>query len=172
MTSPDSAVIAIYDSHAGAEAAICALQKAGLDMKQFSIVGKGFHTEEHAIGFYTTGDRIKLWSGNGAFWGTIWGMLFGGAFFFLPAIGPIVVMGPLVAWLVGALEGAAVGGTAGALAAALTSYGIPKDSVVKYELDVMAGRFLVLARGPAALVEMAHTVLGTTAPSQLAAHPA
>jgi len=91
-----------------AEASARALQKAGLDMKQFfSIVGKDFQTEEHALGFYTTGDRIKLWGGNGAFWGSLCGMLFGGAFFFIPAIGPIVVMGPLVAWLVRTLAHAA-----------------------------------------------------------------
>jgi len=141
-------------------------------MKQFSIVGKDFQTEEHALGFYTAGDRIKLWGGNGAFWGSLWGMLFGGAFFFIPAIGPIVVMGPLVAWLVGTLEGAAVGGSMGALAGALSSIGIPKDSVVKYELDVKTGKFLVLAKGTAAMVEQARSVLKTTSPSTLTAHAA
>jgi hypothetical protein len=99
-------------------------------------------------------------------------MLFGGAFFFIPAVGPVVVMGPLVAWLVGALEGAAVGGSVGALAAALASAGIPKESVVKYEQEVKTGKYLVLARGTAALVEQARSVLGSTGPSHLAAHAA
>ena len=69
-------------------------------MKHLSIVGKDFHTEEHALGFYTAGDRIKFWGGRGAFWGTLWGMLFGSAFFVIPVHGPIVVMGPLVSFLV------------------------------------------------------------------------
>ena len=167
-----NSVVAIYDSHAGAESAIKALQKGGLDMKSFSIVGKGFHTEEHALGFYTSGDRVKVWGGQGAFWGSLWGVLFGGAFLLIPAIGPIVVMGPLVTALVGALEGAAVGGTAGALAAALTSIGIPKESVVKYELEVKAGKFLILGHGTADLIEKARGVLGTTGASQLTAHSA
>lgn len=89
-------VVAIYDSHTAAEVAVKALQTSGLDMRQLSIVGKDFQTEEHAVGFYTTGDRMKFWGGRGAFWGTMCGMLFGSSFFLIPAIGPLVVMGPLV----------------------------------------------------------------------------
>ena len=97
-------------------------------------------------------------------------MLFGGAFFFIPAIGPLVAMGPLVGWIAGALEGAAVGGAAGVLAAALTSIGIPKDSVIKYETDLKAGKFIVLARGSAAMIDHARVVLDTTGASRLTAH--
>ena len=79
-----------------------------------SAAAKGLHTEEHALGFYTSGDRMKFWAGQGAFFGSLWGMLLGNALFFHPAIGPVIVMGPLVAWIAGALEGAAVGGAAGA----------------------------------------------------------
>jgi uncharacterized membrane protein len=165
-------VVAIYESHSGAESAIKGLQKAGLDMKRFSIVGKDFQTEEHALGFYTSGDRIKFWGGQGAFWGSLWGILFGGAFFFIPVMGPVVVMGPLIAAMVAALEGAAVGGAAGAFVAALTSLGIPKDSVVKYETEVKAGKFLILGRGTADMIEQARGVLGTLSPSQLTAHAA
>ncbi|MFM2418664.1 MAG: hypothetical protein RL385_3387, partial [Pseudomonadota bacterium] len=101
QTGKEHAVVAIYDTHTGAEAAIRALQQSGVDMKQLSIVGKDFQTEEHALGYYTAGDRMKFWGGRGAFWGSLWGMLFGGAFFLIPAVGPLVVMGPLVGWLVG-----------------------------------------------------------------------
>ncbi|MDB4972035.1 MAG: hypothetical protein JWN48_376 [Myxococcaceae bacterium] len=168
----EHSVVAVYDAHADAEAAVKALQEAGLDMKRLSIVGRGFHTEEHALGFYTAGDRIKHWGGAGALWGSVWGMLFGSAFFFIPTFGPLVVMGPLVGWIVGALEVGAAGGAAGALAAALASLGIPRDSVVKYELEVKAGKFLVLARGSAELIEHARAVLGTTRTSHLNAHAA
>ena len=130
----EHSVVAIYDSHAGAEAAIITLQHAGLDMKHLSIVGKDLQTEEHALSFYTSSDRMKYWAGRGVFWGSICGMLFGDALFLIPAIGPLVAMGPLAGWIAGALEGAVVGGAAGGLAAALASIGIPKDSVVKYEL--------------------------------------
>jgi len=167
----ESSVVAVYDAHSGAESAIKALQQAGFDMKQLSIVGKDFQTEEHAIGFYSAGDRMKVWGGQGAFWGSLWGMLFGSAFFILPVIGPIVVMGPLVGLIVGTLEGAAVGGAAGILAAGLASIGIPKDSVVRYELQVKAGQFLVLANGDAALVAQVRSILLATGAGQVTSHP-
>jgi uncharacterized membrane protein len=169
---PENSIVAIYDSHTGAEAAVKAIQQAGLDMKAFSIVGKDYHTEEHALGFYTSGDRMKYWGGRGAMWGSLWGMLFGGAFFLIPGIGPLVVMGPLVGWIAGVIEGAALGAAGGILAAALTGLGLPKDSVIKYETEVKAGKFLVIGRGNVDMVERARGVLGSTGASQVAAHTA
>lgn len=166
----DDSIVAIYDAHTGAEAAVKALHAAGIDMKRLSIVGKDFHTEEHAIGFYTSGDRMKFWGARGALWGSLWGMLFGGAFLLVPGVGPLVVMGPLVAWFVGALEGATLGGVAGVLGAALTSAGVPKDSALKYELEVKAGKYLVLAHGDPDMIQKARAILGTTGASQLVIH--
>jgi len=82
-----SAVIAVYDTHAEAEAAIRDLEKSGFDMTKLSIVGKDFHTEEHVVGYYSTGDRMKAWGTTGAFWGGIWSLMFGSAFSSFPASG-------------------------------------------------------------------------------------
>ena len=79
-------------------------------MKRLSIVGRDYHTEEHAIGFYTSGDRMRFWGGRGTFWETLAGPLSSSGFFLIPGIGPLVVMGPLVGGIIGALEGAAAGG--------------------------------------------------------------
>src|SRR5271157_2151982 len=136
--SETNAVVAIYDSHSQAEEAVKELQKSGFDMKKLSIVGKDYHTEEQVVGYYNTGDRMKYWGKTGAFWGGLWGMLFGAAFFAIPGLGPILVAGPLVAWIVGALEGAAVIGGVSAIGAGLYSLGIPKDSVVKYDTALKA----------------------------------
>jgi hypothetical protein len=96
-------------------------------MKKMSIVDKDYHSDEHVVGYYNAGDRMKYWGKQGAFWGGIWGMLFGAAFFVIPGLGPILVAGPLVAWIIGALEGAVVVGGLSALGAGLYSIGIPKD---------------------------------------------
>jgi hypothetical protein len=95
-------------------------------MKKLSIIGKDYSTEEGVVGFYNAGDRMKAWGKTGAFWGGLWGMLFGSALFVIPGVGPLFAAGPLVAWIVGALEGAAVGGGMSALGAGLYSVGIPK----------------------------------------------
>lgn len=165
----EHAVVGVFASHTGAETAIKALQAAGIDMKKLSIIGRGYHTEEHAVGFYTAGDRMLFWGGQGAFWGGLWGMLFGGALFLIPGIGPIVAMGPVVSWIVGALEGAAVGGAAGILGSALASLGFRVEDVVKYETEVKAGKYLVLVRSDGAEIERAHAVLGTAGASALSA---
>src|SRR5579871_4076843 len=140
-------VVAIYRTHIDAEEAVKTLQRGGIDMHTLSIVGKDTHTDERVVGYYNTGDRMRYWGKAGAFWGGLWGMLFGAAFFAIPGIGPLLVAGPLVAWIVGALEGAVVVGGLSVLGAGLVSIGIPKDSVLRYELALKADKFLLLAHG-------------------------
>jgi uncharacterized membrane protein len=170
--SETNSVVAIYETHSQAEEAVKELQRAGFDMKKMSIVGKDYHTEEHVVGYYTTGDRMKYWGKLGAFWGGIWGMLFGFAFFAIPGIGPILVAGPLVAWIIGALEGAVVVGGLSALGAGLYSIGIPKDSVVKYEAALKSDKFLLLAHGTANEVARARDIMQTTHPVEVTVHAA
>ncbi|QJW94638.1 general stress protein [Frigoriglobus tundricola] len=154
-----NSVVAVFDSHDKAEAAVRTLQQGGFDMKNLSIVGKGFHTEEHVVGYYNTGDRMLYWGKQGAFWGGFWGLLFGSAFFWVPAVGPLLVAGPLVVWIVAALEGAAVVGGLSALGGALASIGIPENSIVQYETEVKNGKLLLVAHGTADEVERARGVL-------------
>ena len=165
-----NSVVAIYDTHTQAEDAVKELQRSGFDMKKMSIVGKDYHTDEHVVGYYNTGDRMKYWGKLGAFWGGLWGMLFGAAFFAIPGIGPILVAGPLVAWIVGALEGAVVVGGLSALGAGLYSIGIPRDSVVKYEAALKSDKFLLLAHGTADEVAKAKDILQTTHPTEVSVH--
>ena len=172
QNDPKSSVIAVYDTHEQAESAVKALQHQGFDMTKLSIVGRDYHTEENVVGYYNTGDRMKAWGKSGAFWGGLWGMLFGSAFFFVPVIGPIVVAGPLVAWIVGALEGAAVVGGLSVLGAALVGIGIPKDSALKYETELQAGRFVLIVHGTRAEIDRAHSLLELTQHKGLTAHAA
>ena len=165
-----NAVVGIFDSHIKAETSIKELQRSGFDMKKLSIVGKDYHPEEHVVGYYNTGDRMKVWGKLGAFWGGFWGLLFGSALFFIPGIGPLIVFGPLVTWIVAALEGAVVIGGLSALAAALYSIGIPKDSVVRYETAIKSAKFLVIAHGTAAEVAKAKSVLETAGAAQIDVH--
>src|ERR1700678_2587482 len=159
-----NSVVSIYDTHEQAEKAIKELQEAGVDMKSLSIVAKDTHTDEHVVGYYNAGDRMKRWGTTGAFWGGFWGLLFGSAFFAIPGIGPLLAAGPVVAWIVGGLEGAVVVGGASALGAGLFSIGIPKDSVLEYELAVKNDKFLLIVSGTAAEVAKARQIIETTHP--------
>ena len=165
-----NALVAVYSSHDGAEEAIKELQRAGFDMKSLSIVGRDTHTDEHVVGYYNNGDRMKYWGHNGAYWGGFWGLLFGSAFFALPGIGPVLLAGPIVGWIVSALEGAVVFGGLSALGAALYGIGIPKDSILDYELAIKTDQFLLMAHGTAAEVTKAKTILENTSPIQVKLH--
>ena len=159
VTGKNDSVVAVLNTHLEAEEAVKELQKAGFDMKKLSILGKDYHAEEHVVGYYNTGDRVKYWGKLGAFWGGFWGLLFGSAFFVIPGIGPIVVGGPLVAWIIGALEGAAVVGGLSAVGAALYGIGIPKDSILKYESSLKSNKFLVVAHGTTSEIDRARDIL-------------
>jgi hypothetical protein len=154
-----NSVVAIFGQHSGAENAVKDLQKGGFDIKKLSIVGRDYHTEDNVVGFYHTGDRMKYWGKMGAFWGGLWGLLVGAAFLFIPGVGPVIAAGSVVTWIIGALEGAVVVGGLSALGAGLYSLGIPKDSVVKYESSVKAGKFMLVAHGTSDEVQKARDIL-------------
>ena len=166
----DNAVVGVFETHTEAEAVIKELQTSGFDVKQLSIVGKDYHTEEQVVGYYNAGDRVKYWGKLGAFWGGIWGLLVGTAFFFVPGVGPVLVAGPVIAWIVSALEGAVVVGGLSAIGAGLYSVGIPKDSVLQLDTALKAGKFLVVAHGSASEVAKAREVLSTRGASDLVMH--
>ena len=155
--------IATYSTHHQAEAAIKILRDAGHDIRQLSIIGQDYSTEEHAIGFVNAGDRMMTWGKLGAFWGSIWGILFGSAMIFIPGVGPLIFAG----WIVSALEGAILGGGFAALGGALVSIGIPKDSVLEYETALRAGQFLLLIHGTESEVAKSKILLEASGPIQV-----
>jgi hypothetical protein len=162
-TTNESNCVAVFDRHQDAEIAIRELQRVGFDMKKLSIIGRDYHTEEHAVGFYNGGDRVRHWGKLGAFWGGLFGIVFAPAFFFIPGIGPILTGGLIGSFLMGTIEGAAVGAAVGgggsALVAALSGMGIPKNSVIQYEADLKANKFVLIASGTASEVERARGVI-------------
>jgi uncharacterized membrane protein len=168
--SENNSVVAIFESHNQAEDAVRKLQKDGFDMTKMSIVGKDYHTDEHVIGYYNAGDRVMYWGTLGAFWGGLWGMLFGSAFFLVPGIGPLLVAGPLAMWIVGALEGAIAVGGLSALGAALVSIGIPEDSVLEYEANLKAGKFLLIVHATPQEVRRAKDCLDDTQAAETTIH--
>ena len=169
MNSKNS-VAAIYDTHEQAEHAVKELQESGVNMKSLSIVGRDTHTEEHVVGYYTAGDRMKYWGGVGAFWGGFWGLLFGSGLFFIPGLGPILAAGPIVAWIVAGLEGAVAVGGVSAIGAGLVSIGIPKDSVLKYELALKTDKYVMIAHGTGADVLTAREIFHRLHSDTVAVH--
>lgn len=162
-----NSVVAIFSQHSAAENAIKELKNSGFDIKKLSVVGRDYQTESDVVGFYNTGDRMKFWGKWGAFWGGLWGLLFGAAFLIIPGVGPIVAAGSIVSYIVAGLEGAVVVGGLSALGAGLFSMGIPKNTVVKYETSIKAGKFVLVAHGTADEVSKAREILNTSGAEQI-----
>jgi len=162
--------VAICDSHQKAEKVVKELQESGFDMKKLSIIGKDYHEEDKVIGFYNTGDRMKNWGSAGAFWGGIWGLVFGAGFFLIPGIGPVMLAGPIVSSLIGGLEGAVVVGGLSALGGALFGIGVPKDSVLRYETALKADKFLVIAHGSSEDLEKAKKIMSNSSADEVDIH--
>jgi hypothetical protein len=57
-----------------------------------------------------------------------------------------------------------------AIGAALYGMGVPKDSVIQYDTDLKADKFLVMAHGTADEMERAKAILDMAGPSRLAMH--
>jgi hypothetical protein len=127
----DDSLLCVSSTHAEAERAIKCLSSCGFDITKLSLVGKGYHSEEHPLGFYTALDKMRAWGGVGAFWGGIWGLL----------VAPVLV-----------------GGTS-ALGAALTMIGVPDDLVIKYETALKAKKYVLIMHGNADEVAKARIVL-------------
>src|ERR1700679_1566086 len=162
--------IAVFPDHLAAENAVKSLTEAGFEMKNLSVIGKGYHSEEKVVGFYNMGDRVKFWGSRGAFWAGFWGLFFGGLFLTIPVVGHVVVLGYLAAIVVAGLENAVVVGGLSALGAALYGMGIPKDSVLQYETALKADDFLVLVHGGSDEIERARVVLGAPGASRVDVH--
>jgi uncharacterized membrane protein len=166
-----NSVVAVYSSHTAAEEAVKQLQKSGFDMKKLSILGRDYHTDEHVVGYYNTGDRMKVWGKTGALWGGLWGFLFGAGLFWIPGFGPVFVAGPMVSWIVGALENAILVGGLSAIGAGLYSIGIPKDSIIQYETALKTDKFVLIANGSVDDLTKAREILQLTKPEKLNDHP-
>ncbi len=162
-----SSIVAVYPDHESAERAVRKLHEGGFAMHDLSIVGRDFQVSEEPIGFVSTGDYAAAGAGTGAWVGGIFGLLVGAAFLILPGVGPVVIAGPLSAALLGGLEGALAGAALGGLGGALAGWGVPKEQALKYETQVKAGKFLVIARGKAEDLTRAKGLLAPDTPEHI-----
>jgi len=165
--SDNHEVVNIFPTHVEAETAVLELQKAGFDMETISIIGKDYQTTEHIHGFLSWKDTAKSGASQAGYWGSFFGGLFGiltgAGILFVPGMGPMVIAGPVVGVLAGWLEGTIIGGVgaaaAGGVIGALVGLGIPKDKALKYEVDIKAGKFMVIVSGTNDEVNLAQETL-------------
>ena len=111
-------------------------------MTSLSVVGKGYHLDEHVTGFYNSGYRIRFWGTRGAFWGGLCSLFFGGLFVSVPLAGSVIVLGYVATAVLSAIEGALVVGSMSALGAALFGLRPPlKASIISTPIMAVTSMF-------------------------------
>jgi hypothetical protein len=146
METPAPTVF-LFNTPSEAEDTLFALSRSGIDVTQLSLIGKGSVVEDRPLGFYTKERNIKACGGIGAFWGTIWGMLFAPAVLQLPGMGLVAMAGPIVSQLANVLEGTIVSHDQSPLAAALTLVGLQRSQIPRLQMAVTAGKYLLIVAG-------------------------
>jgi hypothetical protein len=164
-----NSIIAVYDTHQATEDGVRELQKVGFNMAKLSIVGKEYYTEEHIVGYYNAGNRMKYWGQMGAFWGGVCGMLAGAAFFVLPGMGPMLIAGPLAAGIADTLD-KEPSGDLSVLGTCLFSLGVPKENILRYEWNLRKDKVLLVAHGTAKVLMDAKEILHRTRPVEINVH--
>lgn len=149
--------------------AVRALALAGFDMARWSVITK-VSSEEEALGYYTSGVRFQIWGPRRRDWQCLWSALLGSAFFFMPKVGPLVVLGPLVGAVVEVLDGLARRGASGALVPVLVNLGIDNDCACEYENAVAEGLSLMLVQGSTELINESNAVLRANGSAPLLTH--
>ena len=66
LPATNQSIVAIYKSHADAEAAVRRLIADGIAMATISIIGRNYETLEEVQGFYRPADAALVGAGQGA----------------------------------------------------------------------------------------------------------
>jgi hypothetical protein len=130
----------VYDTYSQAQAAVTAIEGAGVPASEVSLVANKYVSDKYA----DVDDVSKAGAGagiGGALGGGA-GLLAGLGLLAIPGLGPVVAAGWLASLAVGAAAGAAAGGLVGALVSAGTS----DEHAHVYSESVRRGGTLVSAR--------------------------
>ncbi len=152
-------VIAMYDNHDDVVKTVKKLIAGGIKKTHISVLGKGVYGETDEFELEKENENILVWGQQGAFWGSLWGLLAGGLYAWVPGFGPILATGHVVAALAGLVGGAATLGGLSAFAAMLVDLGLEKAKAVEYEKYLKEDRLLVLVHGEKEEVETAKEIL-------------
>ncbi len=125
MSRPGVGIFAAYPNRESVERRACARlpRRIGFDMRDISVIGRGFEATEVPAGVVTANDIAGASAGVGAAAGFLCGFLIGTAVVAAPGLGPVFIAGSLAAALAGGAEAAVVGAVIGGAGGATWSGG-------------------------------------------------
>jgi hypothetical protein len=164
---PTDGVIAVYTSMDEVDSALRKLADEGIPTESMSIITQNLESTTKVHGFVSTGDVAATGAGWGAWTGGLFGLLAGVALIIVPGVGPVLAGGSIATWVLGALEGAGGGAALGGLLGAGIGTFVKREHIPKYEHELRAGKYLLIAHGESDIVDRAQKVLDATGVSDL-----
>ena len=160
-------VVGTFDTQDQAEMVVQRLIDAGVQPERISVLMQGLQIRDQVQGYVTAGDIASGTAKTGAWTGGLFGLLIGAAFLWVPALGPLIVIGPLASAALGALEGGAVGGLLGAI----LGKQMEKDHVLKIQRALQGGKYVVVVHGTPQDLQTARRVMGEHAGQDVQTYP-
>ena len=143
-------IAALYSSPETATRVVEQLIEQDFPMDQISLLHRaGGHGDDFlGIAYGDEEERIRVWSEQGALWGSLAGLLAGASgMLVVPGVGALLAAGPIINAIAGAVLGAGVmAGSALAtrLGIALHRLGIPVEKLELLHQAIMDGKTLLL----------------------------
>ena len=152
MSEPSERILvaAVFKTTEAAYPMVEQLIEHDFPMDQISVLyragGKG--DDFLGIAYGNQKERIRVWTEQGALWGSLAGLLAGvSGLFFVPGVGMLLLAGPVINAITGAAVGAGLmAGSAVAtrLSIAFHRLGIPPESLEQLHQAIMDGRTVLL----------------------------
>ncbi len=158
----NNATLTVFKSQVDAEAALRLLARNGFDLGQVSMVGRDGDGDACVSGHVNENGRGSSLTRVGISWSGIRGMLVGSGFCLIPGVGSVVVAGPLLRWIIRSMGDRASPDKLGAMAAGLHELGIPKNTILRCEGALKAGKVVLIAEGSAMAMILAREVFRRT----------
>ncbi len=143
-------IAAIFPDDRSAQAVVEQLVEQDYPMDRISVLRRadGEGDDFLGIAYADEEERIKVWSEQGALWGSLAGLVAGASgLFVVPGVGALLLAGPVINAITGALVGAGLmAGSALAtrLALAFHRLGIPRETLEHLHQAVMDGKTVLL----------------------------
>jgi hypothetical protein len=154
-----NAALTVFDTPLEIAAAIKQVQISGCSTGGLSVVWRDQASPSGISGYYRGKDKMQYWGDFETLWNEIFTILSGWAFFTIPDIGRILVVGPLADWIATALANSAIFGSMSAIGMGLYSVGISRYSIRFCEEALKDGKCILLLNGPAQEVKKARQII-------------
>jgi len=159
-------LIAVLPDRIVAESAYCALEKAGLPMKQVSILGRGYKTADE-FGLIDPTQQAKKQAKLMAIWLVPFGFFAGCTFSVITGLKTFAFAGEIGNHVIGGLLGAISGAMGSFVVGGAGGMAFGSGDALPYRNRLEAGKYLIAVKGSEDLADRAAKILQQFEPENI-----